>query len=182
MKSIKFLLSISILTVSSLVSACGPFTNFPAQYRIGGTSNLTAVVEYPATGATGGSGSGKAKLPKLVLKGEPGSVGATFDTMVIKYNVPDLAQVSMPVSVRIDSSHFRDKDGSVIAESSAVDLPVISPKVITYGSRQGAGNISAQVELNGTDDAGWPTSLTVSVPIVFLQGVSGESNAVNPKP
>lgn len=179
MKSIKFLLSMSIVLTSALTTACGPFTNFPAQYRIGGTSNLTAVIEYPATGA---SGNGKARLPKLVLRGEPGSVGATFDSMVVKYNVPDLAQVTMPVSVRIDSSHFRDKDGGVIAESSAVDLPVISPKVITYGSRQGAGNISAEVELNGTDDAGWPTALKVNVPIVFLQGVSGESNSTTPKP
>lgn len=178
----KFLLSIVALT-SMTINACGQFTNFPAQYHIAGTSNLTATVSYPPTGSTGGTGV-VAVLPKLVVKGEPGSVGATFDQMDVSYNTADITASKSEISFRVDSSHFRDNSGNVIVDGGSIDLPVISPKVIDYGRRQSVGNISARVTLSGTDDAGWPTSLQVNVPIVFIPGgtASTGGGTTNPTP
>lgn len=166
-----------LFAISSLaIGACGQYTNFPAQYHIAGTSSLVATVAYPSnsSGTTGTtSSSAVVKLPKLVIKGEPGSVGVNFNQMDIKYNVADISATTLPISMRVDSSNFRDTNGTVIAESASYDLPVISPKVLDYGKRQGIGNISAIVTLSGSDDAAWPVSIDVNVPIVFLPSASG---------
>ncbi|MFN8575421.1 MAG: hypothetical protein U0354_01055 [Candidatus Sericytochromatia bacterium] len=163
----KILLSLVALS-SMTISACGQFTNFPAQYHIAGNSNLVATVSYPPSGATG---SGVVvNLPRLVIKGEPGSVGVTFNQMDISYNTPDITASKTEVTVRVDSSHFRDNNGNVIVDGGSAELPIISPKVIDYGKRQNASNITAKVTLSGSDDAGWPTELTANVAIVFVPG------------
>lgn len=165
-----------LITLSSMIlSSCGQYTNFPAQYHVAGNSNLVATIGYPATGSTNNSVA--ITLPKLVVKGEPGSVGATFDQIDVSYNTADITASKSEITFRVDSSHFRDNSGNVVVDGGAIDLPVISPKVIEYGRRQGASNISARVTLSGTDDAGWPTSLPVNVAIVFLPG--GTSSPVS---
>ncbi|GIW23507.1 MAG: hypothetical protein KatS3mg068_2514 [Candidatus Sericytochromatia bacterium] len=74
----------------------------------------------------------------------------------------------LKVAYRVDSSHFRDEKGNIIVGIGTFELPVVSPRVIDYGKRQGASNISANVVLSGLDDANWPTSLEFGVPIVFV--------------
>ena len=177
----KFLLSV-IAMASMTINACGQFTNFPAQYHISDTSGLTATVAYPApaAGSTATSGGVTVKLPRLVVKGEPGSVGANFEQMDVSYNVGDITASKSEISFRVNSSHFRDATDRVIVDGGSIDLPVISPKVIEYGRRQSASNISARVTLSGTDDAGWPTSFQVNVPIVFIPGGSAINTPSTP--
>jgi hypothetical protein len=158
---IKFLLSSLLL---SLIYSCGQYTNLPAQYHIEGTSEFVAIVSYDS------NKNANVKLPKIKVKGEPGSIGATFDTMNITYNVGDISASQVSVAYRIDSSHFRDEKGNIIVSGGTFEIPVVSPKVIEYGKRQGASNISAKVVLSGLDDANWPTTLEFGVPIVFVAG------------
>ncbi len=165
----KFLLSI-VAMASMTINGCGQFTNFPAQYHISDTSGLVATVSYLLPTGTSATGGVAVKLPKLVVKGEPGSVGANFEQMDVSYNVGDITASKSEISLRINSSHFRDASGNVIVDGGSIDLPVVSPKVIEYGRRQTSSNISARVTLSGTDDAGWPTSFQVNVPIVFIPG------------
>ena len=177
----KFLLSL-VAVASMTINACGQFTNFPAQYHISDTSGLTATVSYPLATGTATTGEVNVKLPRLVVRGEPGSVGVNFDQMDVSYNVADITAAKSEISFRVNSSHFRDATGNVIVDGGSIDLPVISPRVIEYGRRQTSGNISARVTLSGTDEAGWPTSLQVNVPIVFIPGgtVTGGSTGSTP--
>lgn len=150
----------------TVLSACGQYTNIPAQYHIAGTSDLVATITYVGGAAT-------VKPPKLVIKGEPGSIGATFEKMTVNYNSGEISTTSFPVSFRVDSSAFTDSTGKVLVDGGTFELPVISAKVIELGRRQSVNNLSVTVSLEGTDDANWPTALTVSVPIVFLPTSSG---------
>jgi len=172
---------LSLIALSSMtINACGQFTNFPAQYHISGTSNLVATVAYPPSGATG---TGVVvTLPKLIIKGEPGSVGATFNQMDVSYNTADITAAKSEVTFRVDSSHFRDATGNVIVDGGAAELAVISPKVIEYGRRQNASNLTARVVLSGTDDAGWPTEMPVNVSIVFIPGGTASQPAAPTTP
>lgn len=156
---IKLLLTSFLLLINS---ACGAFTNVPAQYNIDGSSDFVATVTYDA------SKNPTIKLPKIKIKGEPGSIGATFNTMNITYSVGDVSATQVSVAYRVDSSHFMDEKGNIIVSGGTFELPVISPKVIDYGKRQGANNISARVVLAGLDDASWDTRIEFGVPIVFV--------------
>jgi hypothetical protein len=160
----KFLLAIAATALTA--SACGQYTNIPAQIHIAGNSDLTATITYAGSAAT-------VKAPKLTLTGEPGSVGATFEKMTVNYNSGEISTTSFPVSFRVDSSAFTNKDGVVTPGTGTFELPVISAKVIELGRRQSVSNLSATVSLEGTDDAAWPTSLVVNVPIVFLPTSTG---------
>jgi hypothetical protein len=160
-------------TLGMIISACGQYTNLPAQYHVSGTSDLIAQISYDSTK------NAIVKLPKLTIKGEPGSIGATFETMSISYSGGGLANISLPVSFRVDSSHFRDEKDNVIVGGGTYDLPVVSPRVIEYGKSTSAANISATVVLSGSDDANWPTTLQVSIPIVFVPSASGTA-PINP--
>lgn len=158
---IKLLLSSILL---SITASCGQFTNLPAQYHVDGTSEFVAIVTYDS------NKNATVKLPKIKVKGEPGSIGASFDTMNITYNVGDVSATQVSVAYRIDSSHFRDEKGNIIVGGGTFELPVVSPRVIDYGKRQGASNIAAKVVLSGLDDANWQTTLEFGVPIVFVTG------------
>jgi hypothetical protein len=161
MKTInKFLTAMAGITFS--ISGCGQYTNIPAQYHIAGTSDLVATITYAGGTAT-------VKEPKVTVKGEPGSIGATFESMDISYTSDIAAVTNVPVSFRVDSSALPDSTGNVTPSTNTFELPVISSKVIELGRRQSQGNISARVILHGTDDANWPSDLSVNVPIVFLQ-------------
>lgn len=179
MKIKNILLSLMGLSLATAISGCGNYTNFPAQYHISGTSSLIAKIAYPSAVAGSTASNASVTLPKLSLKGEPGSIGATFEKMDISYSVSDITTTSLPVSFRVDSSNFRDSAGKVVADGGTFELPVVNAKVLEYGKRQSVNNISALVTLTGTDDASWPTSITVNVPIVFLPS-SSAGGAVTP--
>ena len=164
--------ALSILTVLFLTSlnfGCGQYTNIPAQYRISSDSNLTATINYSTSGVT-------VTPAKLVLIGEPGSIGATFEKMSINYNTGEMSNLpAVPVSLRIDSSHFMETsaetgDVKVLTSKATLELPVVSDRVVELGKKQSVNNVHAVVSLTGTDDAGWPTSLDIGVSIVFIKG------------
>lgn len=163
MKLSKFLLSAMVAT-SSFLSSCGQFTNFPAQYHVDGANSiLNASVTY-------GKDTTTVKQPKIVLKGEPGSIGITFEKASIKYSVGDVTAVpNMGVSYRLDSSNFMDKDGKITVGTGTFELPVVNQKVIQLG-QTASQNIFAEVTLSGTDDAAWPAEIKMSIPIYFAKG------------
>lgn len=163
MKISKVLLS-GLVFASSFISSCGQYTNFPAQYHIDGANSiLNGSVTY-------GKDTSTVKQPKIVIKGEPGSVGITFEKASIKYSVGDVSPVpNMAVSYRVDTSNFFEKDGKVVQGTGSFELPVISQKVIQIG-KTASQNIYAEVTLSGTDDAAWPAEIKINVPIYFVQG------------
>lgn len=162
MKSTKFLLS-TLVVFSSFLFSCGQYTNFPAQYHLDGTESiLNGSVVYSKDASI-------VKQPKLVFKGEPGSVGVNFEKAIIKYSVGDVTASTFSVSYRIDTSSFRDKEGNALVGTGGFELPIINQKVISLGKNT-SQNIYADVTLSGTDDAGWPASITLAVPIYFVTG------------
>jgi len=154
----KFLITSVLLLLGN---SCGQYTNLPAQYHVEGTSEFVALVTYDS------NRNANVKLPKIKVKGEPGSIGVNFDTMNITYSVGDVSATQVKVAYRVDSSHFRDEKGNIIVGGGTFELPVVSPRVIDYGKRQGASNISANVVLSGLDDANWPTTLEFGINRIF---------------
>ncbi|PIQ26747.1 hypothetical protein COW36_00670 [bacterium (Candidatus Blackallbacteria) CG17_big_fil_post_rev_8_21_14_2_50_48_46] len=163
------------LLLASVVAGCGLYTNIPAQVKIspGTNGGLRASVTYTVDQSRI---SAEVKNPTLVLEGEPGSIGVTYDTINIEYLPQSLTLnprvVRITGSVRVGSSHQFDKDGKPIPAKGEVELPIISSHVVELGNPLSQGRInsqiSAKVTLEGTDDAGWPASLDVYVPINFL--------------
>lgn len=175
-----FIIGIFIL----FILGCGLYTNIPSQVHIvqDKDSPLIAKVIY-------NTDSNKITYtiqnPTLTLETEPGSIGVTYNKISIKY-LPEeyLSQYKITTNVvitgelRVGSSHFRDKDGNLIISRGSTELPVINPQIIALGTPQSHGGsgistqISAEVLLEGTDDAGFPASFTVNIPINFL--ISGK--------
>ena len=78
-----FLLACSLFSLAS----CGQFTNIPAQIKLGNShdkdgESLVATVSYQVSQ---NEVKAEIKNPKLVLEGEAGSIGATFDGIKIRY-------------------------------------------------------------------------------------------------
>ncbi|MFN8671941.1 MAG: hypothetical protein U0457_07660 [Candidatus Sericytochromatia bacterium] len=162
MRVTKFLLS-SLVVASSFIFSCGQYTNFPAQYHVDGVNSiLNGSVTY-------GKDTVTVKQPKIVMKGEAGSIGVTFEKASIKYSVGDVTAASLGVSYRIDSSHNLDKDNKVVVGQGSFELPIINQKVIEVGKRA-SQNIFAEVTLTGSDDAALPAEIRLSIPIYFIQG------------
>jgi hypothetical protein len=161
--------------LASLVAGCGLYTNIPAQIKISPStdSTISASVTYTVDQSRI---SAEIKNPKISLEGEPGSIGVTYDTITISYLPESLSLnpkvVTITGSVRVASSHQFDKDGNVIVGKGQVELPIISSHVVELGNPLSQGRInsqiSAKVTLQGVDDAGWPASLDIYVPINFL--------------
>lgn len=166
-----------LILLSGITLGCGYYTNVPAQYHIvqSADTSLTGEVAYSFTGT---SYTYTVKNPKLMLEGEPGSIGLTFDTLTIEYTPESVAQKLPPVTIlttfRLGSSHFRDGSGNLIKGTGVEEIPVISSKVAAYGSSQLEiiPQISARVSLKGLDDAGFPVDITFGVPINFIKAGS----------
>jgi hypothetical protein len=166
------------LTVASVFSACGQYTNFPARVHISGESNLVGEVTY--TTDAQGKVTAVAKNPKLIVIGEAGSVGATFDSMNITYQgVPDTFAakvVNLKTGLRVDSSHNFERtinpDKTIVTKmipgKGNMDLPVVNPDVIRSGLTL-LTPVTAVVTLQGIDDAGFPVDLQFGVPINFIR-------------
>jgi hypothetical protein len=182
-RPIAFSLAIA-LTV--FVTACGQYTNFPARIHVSGESNLIGEVLYAGDPA---KPTVTVKNPKLVLVGESGSIGATFDKMNITYTgVPDSFAskiLNLTTGLRVDSSHQFEQiidnkqpnnkivPSKLINGKGGMDLPVITADVVKLGNPAGGSfinvPISAVVTLTGTDDALWPVDLQFGVPINFVR-------------
>ncbi|MGE3725229.1 MAG: hypothetical protein AB7I41_06740 [Candidatus Sericytochromatia bacterium] len=166
---------VGFFVLASLIGGCGLYTNIPAQIKVSAASesSINASVTYTVDQSRI---SAEIKNPKIALEGEPGSIGVTYDTITITYLPESLSLnpkvVTITGSVRVPSSHQFDKEGNVLTGKGLVELPVISSHVVELGNPLSQGRInsqiSAKVTLQGQDDAGWPASLDIYVPINFL--------------
>lgn len=163
------------LFLAAALAGCGLYTNLPAQIKVAPASDagLKASVTYTVDQSRI---SAEIKNPTLVLEGEPGSIGVTYDTINIEYLPASLnlnpRVIRITGSVRVGSSHQFDKDGKVMAGKGQIELPIISSHVVELGNPLSPSRInsqiSAKVTLEGVDDAGWPASLDVYIPINFI--------------
>jgi hypothetical protein len=159
----------------SLFTGCGLYTNLPAQIKVAPATDagIRASVTYTVDQSRI---SAEVKNPTLLLEGEAGSIGVTYDSISVEYLPASLninpRVIKIAGSVRVASSHQFDKDGKTIIGKGQIELPVISSHVVELGNPLSQGRInsqiSAKVTLSGVDDAGWPASLDVYVPINFL--------------
>jgi hypothetical protein len=180
----------SIVSLAS-VSACGLYTNVPAQIHIvdikGGT------VTYGNT--TNDSREVTVVAPEITLAGEPGSIGATIESIQVDYVTTDgktlvptnkVPGMNLRMSIRVESSNFptdpmagpltQASVGQTVAIGKAtVSLPVITRHVIAYGADAtvNLASVTAQFHMQGTDDAGFPVDLTAYAPITFLGPPTG---------
>lgn len=174
----------SIVLAATMLSACGQYTNLPARIHPSGESNLLAEVSYAVDQ---NKVTATVKNPTLVLQGEPGSVGATFNQMQITYTgVPanfEPKQVQLSTALRVDSSHRFEKDNDsqpadaktkLLIGKGNMELPIVNGAIVSLGSPSNASGsiaspISAVVILSGTDDAGWPVYVDIAVPVNFIR-------------
>lgn len=161
------------LTIGLLLAGCGYYTNVPAQIKLDvpSDSNITATVTY--TVGEGSQLSADIHNPKIALTGEPGSIGVSYDSISIKY-LPESVSPAVTIrgSIRVPSSHQFDENSNIVTGRVEAEIPVLSSKIVQLGSPLAANRItsqiSAQVTLSGTDDAGFPASYEFFVPINFL--------------
>lgn len=161
------------VALAGLLLGCGAYTNIPAQIDIASITPGSAAVRYAANG-----GGTTTDTPVVTLVGEPGSIGVTYSTAVIHYytnglSAPqELTQLgqSMDVSVRVPSSAMPTSNGGVATGSVSWTPPIVTTPVITYGQNGSAPSISADVTLQGLDDAHFPATLHFNIPIYFQTG------------
>ncbi|MBM3271005.1 MAG: hypothetical protein FJZ01_25510 [Candidatus Sericytochromatia bacterium] len=139
--------------------------------------------------------------PTITLAGKPGSIGATFRTMNIVYYatgqgvaggvIPDInggKALVVKSLVRVDSSAMREdyekgfqemdpaefpKKRLIIGQAKFV-APVVSNDVLALaapGASTRPTMIWAHIVLEGDDDARWPYTKEVMVPITFADTV-----------
>jgi hypothetical protein len=187
----RFLFGSVLLAALASASACGLYTNVPAQIKVAQVVGATLFYEKPD--ATDGWREVKIEDPTMTLVGEPGSIGVTYEKMKVDYlqiNEKPVAAGEIPpmdlrVSIRVESSNFpsdplagplsREQMGVALAVGkTTVTLPIVTRHVSAYGAKvsENVAALSAQLTLKGVDDAGYPAELIVYVPITF-QGPPG---------
>lgn len=172
LRTILLTMATGLLTLSS----CGQFTNLPAQVKLGTSSekiDLGATVTYKIDDK---NIAVEASNPTLILEGEAGSVGVTYNELTIEYLPKDLPLgtrvLTVAVNVRVPSSHKFDKDGNIVQGRTELTIPVVSNQIIGLGDPNAPNRIrsqiSAKVSLSGTDDAGIFSVFDTFVPINFI--------------
>lgn len=178
----------AVLTLAS----CGMYTNVPAQVFV--ASVKPASLSYQKPDADGFREI-KIESPEVTLRGEPGSIGATFSQMRISYyktdsnsnGLPsqvgngDVAAVNTFLTIHVPSSNFpSDPSGNpmdvtqtgqmIQVGSVTTQVPVVTRHVEDYGmnlTNYANAALTAEVVWTGTDDAGFPTEVRFHVPITF---------------
>jgi hypothetical protein len=134
-------------------------------------------------------------VPEITLAGEPGSIGATIESIQVDYVTTDgktlvptakVPGMNLRMSIRVESSNFPTDPlsgpvttanvGQTVAVGKAVvSLPVITRHLIAYGAEAGVNvaSVTAQFHMAGTDDAGFPVDITAYAPITFLGPPTG---------
>ncbi len=168
-----------LVLTAALTASCGLYTNVPAQIKEStSTQSNVATVTYSASGD---SVSADVKNPVIALEGEPGSIGVTYNKISIDY-LPDTLQLNprqvvITGSIRVPSSHQFDENNNIVVGRVETELPIVSAQIVQLGSPQSqsriTSQISARVLLEGTDDAGFPASKELFVPINFLSTSNG---------
>lgn len=167
-----------LVLTAALTTSCGYYTNIPAQIKVSTTQSNVATVTYSASGD---SVAAEVKNPVIALEGEPGSIGVTYNKITIDY-LPESLQLNprkvvITGSIRVPSSHQFDENNKVVVGRVETELPIISVQIVQLGSPGSqtriTSQISARVTLEGTDDAGFPASKELFVPINFVSTSNG---------
>lgn len=174
---------IALMLLALSLSACGLYTNIPAQVKVGSVPS-GASVKYTVNA---NSVAAEVENPTVTLVGEPGSIGVTYETVVIEYLPNSLPleprAVTLASSVRVPSSHNLDENGNAVPGRAEVVLPIISSQIQNLGNPSSqnrvSSQISAKVTLSGNDDAGYPAELIMYVPINFTTVSSSTAVAGN---
>ena len=86
-------------------------------------------------------------------------------------------QVVITGSIRVPSSHQFDENNNIVVGRVETELPIVSAQIVQLGSPQSqsriTSQISARVLLEGDDDAGFPASKEIYVPINFVSTSNG---------
>lgn len=178
------------VTLAGSIAGCGFYTNLPAQVFVATVKPGNVIFEPPDTR---GIRAVKITNPEVMLRGELGSIGATFNAMNAKYylssgspaNAADLPSLNMGLTFRVDSSNLpadvNTAEAVVQAEigqritpgRTTFELPVITRHVEQFGLKSGStgdGNaaaVYASVSLKGFDDANFAIQVDVFAPITF---------------
>lgn len=178
----------AVLTLSS----CGMYTNIPAQVFVASVKPANLIYQKPDAD---GFRAITMEAPEVTLRGEPGSIGATFSQMKISYfktdsnsqGLPsavasgDIAGVNTFLTVHVPSSNFPSDPGAnpmdvtqtgkmIQAGTITTSVPVVTRHVEDYGmnlTNYANAALTAEVIWTGTDDAGFPTEVRFHVPITF---------------
>jgi hypothetical protein len=165
------------------LSACGWYTNVPAQIHARPVNSLIVTYEEPGAGA---KATYKATVSEsvLTLAGQPGSIGASFRNVTIRYYTPGgkdpVFERSFPIDLRVEPSVYREdprkdelgdknwEDNKLIIGTGQLSLTMLVDRaVMDYGFSKTGGQLYALLDFTGEDDAKFSQRLEVSVPIVF---------------
>lgn len=189
---VKRFLIMAALALST--TACGWYTNIPASIYV--MSVKPGALNYGPT-LTSGARDIKIDHPEIILQGEPGSIGANFDSVTVRYLLSNgtesknLPRLSMGMTFRVESSNYPSRPGETELDQTAVGakiavgaatvaIPIITRHVEEFGAvgqppEGNAASITAEVTLSGFDDANLPVTLVARVPI-FFSGTPGSGS------
>lgn len=158
---------IGIVAACAALSGCGWYTNVPAQVGVVNIEPATVQVALEGSKATFTN-------PTVTLQGQYGSVGTTFGRADISYDKDSgIGNKSMAMSLRVEPTYLKkypkettagNTDLEFTAGSGKALLPVVDQSVVD--ALKTKRSITATVTLVGLDDASFPTSVTLYVPIV----------------
>lgn len=177
----------AIFATTLCITGCGYYTNVPAQ--------VVATVT-PARLVYGeGTASNTVKItePEVSFRTEPGSVGVTYNRITVKYfkidgtavAASDLPPLKLGLTCHVDGSQLPSnpldpakginqaaQGKEVWVGRVTVALPIVTRHVEQYGGRTSGPDVNqagvfAQVQMDGADDAGFDSSITFFVPIIF---------------
>ncbi|HEY9856469.1 MAG TPA: hypothetical protein V6D05_12080 [Stenomitos sp.] len=157
---------IGIIAVVAALSGCGWYTNVPAQVSVVNIEPATVQVAIEGTKVTFTN-------PTVTVQGQNGSIGTTFGTATVSYDKDSgIASKSMAMSLRVEPTYLKKyptessttTDVEFTPGSGKALLPVVDQSVVD--ALKTKRSITATVTLLGLDDAQFPTSVTLYVPIV----------------
>ncbi|MNR81283.1 hypothetical protein D3C72_120230 [compost metagenome] len=183
-----------VLGVMAPLAGCGWYTNVPAQIHVKSVAPSAITVTYKEPG-TGAKATYDATISDavLTLAGDPGSIGATFYQVKVDFTdgttqddkgnpakATGLSTQAIDMSFRVEPSVFREdprkdelgtknwEEGKLIIGTGQMSLgAIVNRQVLDYGFKRTSNVVTALVTLSGYDDAKFPTSVTVNVPITF---------------
>jgi hypothetical protein len=190
--TVKRLLGTSlILGVMSALTSCGWYTNVPAQIHVKSVLPSSITVNYKPSTDAKLTYEATVSDAVLTLAGDPGSIGATFYSVDVTFTdgtagngapvaATGLTKQVIDMSLRVEPSVFREdprkdelddqhwEERKLIIGTGQMSLSaIVNRQILDFGFKRTSNVVTAQITLSGQDDAKFPASLTVNVPITF---------------
>lgn len=156
---------IGILAAFAVLTGCGWYTNVPAQLSVVSIEPATVQVAIEGSKVTFTN-------PTVTVQGQNGSIGATFGQANVTYSEGSgIGKKSLAMSLRVEPTYLK-KYPTETSTSKEVEftpgtgkglLPIVDQAVVD--ALKTTRSMTATVTLVGVDDANYPTSLTLYVPI-----------------